>query len=673
MKISKQQLQDIVKSILFLTILCISYMGCSYLFRDTTESPARPNILDYYEEEENTLDVVFVGASNILRYWNPMEAWNNYGFTSRNYSVNEMQAASYLYSLIDALKTQSPELVVVEGRAFTRGISDEVSPGARRLYDAWDFGLDRVKAVTYYCQKSGIFWPEALTLHLDLIYNHSKYEALIEKRSWELADNRLGDFVLGNICKGYCWSPIHTHYEDPSANLNDQRGEIPPKTLDLCQELIDYCRENNIQLMFVATPMVITAEESSLLNSLSDYLQEQDVPFLNTNLCYDEMNVVFSEDFYNSHHMNALGADKFTNYFAAYLDEHYNLPDRRNEPEYELWHTAYETSLESINKTKKNLRDIVAKKAEAVTFAEQIKTEDDVLAWMSMAENSAFTTFIVSYKGATNNPSKESMFLMRNFGIQESYFDKNFMVVYQNQKVVFAKVNGRTQKGTVGTKKLEYSLGVSRDKQLVIDGVDYLQNLTDGIHFVVFDNNSNQVIDQVMFTVEQDGYLRMSRIPVEPRISTENALEQMKNTNDPSIWIPLAKNAAFSSLIVSYKEQAYLPSETSMLLLKEFGIQEDFCESNFMVVYQNQEVKFSKAKGRTHEGTVGTGKVKFSLGVSRDKTLTVDGVDYLENLTDGIHVVVFNNNTNKVIDQVMFIVQQDGSLKMEHIPVNFNP
>lgn len=75
----------------------------------------RANVIGIKEEKE--LDVVFVGGSSTLVYWQPLKAWHEFGFTSYNYSTNSNQAENIKYYIKDILKTNSPELFEVDLRA----------------------------------------------------------------------------------------------------------------------------------------------------------------------------------------------------------------------------------------------------------------------------------------------------------------------------------------------------------------------------------------------------------------------------------------------------------------------------------------------------------------------------------------------------------------------------
>ena len=49
---------------------------------------------------------------------------------------------------------------------------------------------------------------------------------------------------------------------------------------------------------------------------------------------YEELGLDFDKDYYNSKHVNYIGAEKYTRYLAAFLQDRYEIPNRRNDPNY---------------------------------------------------------------------------------------------------------------------------------------------------------------------------------------------------------------------------------------------------------------------------------------------------------------------------------------------------
>lgn len=514
MKIKKENVQNLVKAILFLAIIFMLFLFFTYLFRNTGRT-ARENILEYYEEEENSLDVVFVGASNVVRYWDPLRAWNEYGFTSRNYATLGMTADTYLYALKDALRTQNPKLVVVEARLFSRNYEKGIiTAGGRNFLDSLEYGFFRAEAVKYYCETMGISRKEALSLYIDLIQYHDNYETLIDKDHWALADNRVDDVEdYKRIYKGYGFIDKVAFFDDSTEiAMRDERSELEETAKKLYTDIIDYCQSNDINLMFVLTPIVVGENEVTRFNELAALAADYGVPFVDTNKLYDEMGIDFSQDFYSRNHTNILGADKFTDYFAAYLTENYDLPDHRGESVYASWDELYAKYSVDAETARENARKVIAKDQVALEVEVAMKASNNPAEWFAMANNSEITLLMAANEQMEGVPSAASQEVLNMVGITEDYFagSGELKLVY-NKKVKYKDFATGRQSGIIGEEDTPYSILLGEESEILIAEENYFDSSKEGIQIVAFDNNTEEIFDVICLKVASDGSLIMER------------------------------------------------------------------------------------------------------------------------------------------------------------------
>lgn len=336
MRLTKQGVWNFVKAVMFVLITISFIPFLTYYFRPTIDN-GRSIILDY-EAEESSLDVVYIGASPVVYYWDPMRAWNEQGFASRNYAVLSMHKATCLTALKDALKTQNPKVVVMDARRF---LSSGSESGARNYLDMMDIGWDRLKAVHYYCRVMDVSLTESISYYIDLIKYHDNYEAFEQEIDWNSEWRRKVEPDVDRF-KGFTAYVGHVYCKDPSDRLSDESRELQESSMETYIDIIEYCQENEIQLIFVAAPWQITEKASQGLNRLAEVAESYGVDFLDANRYYKEMGLDFSKDFINAKHVNIFGAEKFTSFVAEYLAKKYSLPDRRDEAEYSSWNEYYQ-------------------------------------------------------------------------------------------------------------------------------------------------------------------------------------------------------------------------------------------------------------------------------------------------------------------------------------------
>ena len=81
----------------------------------------------------------------------------------------------------------------------------------------------------------------------------------------------------------------------------------------------------------------------AVFNTAFDIVRERGYTVLDFNRpeMYEELGLDFNKDYYNSKHVNYLGAEKYTRWLTAYLKDHYDLPDHRGQAGYESWEDAF--------------------------------------------------------------------------------------------------------------------------------------------------------------------------------------------------------------------------------------------------------------------------------------------------------------------------------------------
>ena len=82
----------------------------------------------FYQEEENSIDVLMLGSCNIYSSYSPIIAYDKSGITSYVYASPDQELVISYHYLKEALKTQDIKLVVLESLFLT------CEPTAKREY-----------------------------------------------------------------------------------------------------------------------------------------------------------------------------------------------------------------------------------------------------------------------------------------------------------------------------------------------------------------------------------------------------------------------------------------------------------------------------------------------------------------------------------------------------------
>src|SRR5574344_1279692 len=105
-------MKGFIKSFFFLILFCLILLVLSSVFRPTWNTD---DILNGYKnEQQNSLDVLFIGDSDIYNGISPMEIYEKYGITSYDFASSAASNLLMYYMLQEALKTQSPKVVIMD-------------------------------------------------------------------------------------------------------------------------------------------------------------------------------------------------------------------------------------------------------------------------------------------------------------------------------------------------------------------------------------------------------------------------------------------------------------------------------------------------------------------------------------------------------------------------------
>lgn len=507
----KSTVKNLINAILFICIIVVVITGCTYLFRNT-EGAGRQNIIGIKSEPHDTLDVVYIGGSCVYRYWDTMKAYNDYGFTSYDYSVSGMAAATTISCIEDVYKTQNPQLIIFDIRKLLSGYeSDEIGRDSRNVHDSVDLSWNRLKSIAYFCKLNNISFKDALAGYVDIMEYHDNYDALSDPLHWSLINNR--EKVLeSNRYKGFVLYPRQNIYFEPDSSIftdeKQQLGEVADRVL---KDLLDYCRDKNINILFTSSPYVISEKNLREINYIESVAAEYGVPVVNANRHYSDMGLDFNTDFDDADHVNNYGSDKYTSFLGAYLTQNYNLPDHRNDDKYHAWNDLYDNEYTEQKESTLQMTDIIIdKKLGAYNNESDMRMLTDAYEWLRLAENDNYTLFISLDKAYDSTISDEALFFLDAFGITQGGLEFGAHISVYSGEVKYHSTGYETYAAGTDDETLTYEITTAENSSQIIINEEPYSFEQAGIHIIAYDNNTNTVFDKVFMDIEGDGNLNIS-------------------------------------------------------------------------------------------------------------------------------------------------------------------
>lgn len=254
-------------------------------------------------EPKNTLDVLFMGDSEVYTSIDPLSMWREHGFTSYDVSTSA-QPLPYTRSLLArALERQTPRLVVLETNMLFRKVTME---------DA--------------------LWRQVAEVFPVLEY-HNRWKSL---KPIDICAEPKATWTDPN--KGFCPrdsvvpSSVQNHMKP-----TDKAAEIPRLNQFYLDRIIALCQEHDIPVLLLSTPSTINwnaKRHNAVENYLKAHTEFTNVAYLDLNL-EEGLDIDWALDTCDGgDHLNQQGANKVTTFVGTWLTEHYSLPDHREGANY---------------------------------------------------------------------------------------------------------------------------------------------------------------------------------------------------------------------------------------------------------------------------------------------------------------------------------------------------
>ncbi len=333
-------IKRILRVSVFIIIFVYLFIHVSYIFREPL-SHTREHTTGFYAEKDNTVDVIVIGTSCTFSAIAPMQLWGEHGIPAYDLCTNVMLEESMKHVLREAVKTQDPELVIIDiapfmngHRAATYSSGGSVDKQALRYNtDGFKMSLNRISLINELVDDK----KERFNYYLDLMYYHSNPEPAKSYWNWEMK----------NPSKGYSNLQIENLYDDDKeAVYSDKKYEINEDEIRELDRLLDEAGRIRGHVLFISEPYINVEGKEEIdyrASYFQKYIEDKGFDFLNMHDLRARIGVKGDEDYsmdYN--HYNIHGAMKITSYLGDYIASSYGLPDRRGDARYDEWNREYE-------------------------------------------------------------------------------------------------------------------------------------------------------------------------------------------------------------------------------------------------------------------------------------------------------------------------------------------
>lgn len=278
---------------------------------------------DFYRLPDNSIDVLNIGSSHVGVNVDPEILLGQYGIKSYNLWASVQPTWDSYYYLVEALKTQTPELVCME--TFIATTELEYSDYSRIIYNV--MGIKDLRT-----RYDAIQVSAAEDLRKDLLLEWPTYHTRYSELSEDDFNRYFWNYKMssGKIDSGYN-SFVN---EEPVIISTDNRAPLTKKSEVYLRKIIELCREKEIPLLLFTTPYTAPETDQQKYNRIAQIAEEYEQGVVYKNFLYDinQIPVDFAVDYADGGgHFNNVGIEKFTMYFGRYLKENFNITVRNEE------------------------------------------------------------------------------------------------------------------------------------------------------------------------------------------------------------------------------------------------------------------------------------------------------------------------------------------------------
>ncbi len=337
-------MKNVVKIISFVAIFLILFkIVFNVLWLEKT------SINYFYEEPKNSLDIVYVGSSNVISHFNPTLAYNEYGFTTGLFAYHSQSFLTVKYFIEEAKKYQNPKIFVIDlGQILNDNLPDEGR--IRNGVDSMKFSLNRLNLINELLENNGENNKNYINYYFSFVLYHNKWKDVFKGTAKR---------ERNDLYKGYSFSEKIVKYDDYEWN-NDiiKLSNFNEKAL---LDLLKYIKDNDLNVLFIIPARTYDNGGIKKLNYAKNLIERENYQVINFNNLED-FKIDYKTELCDYAHLNVYGATKFTLYFGKYLKENYDLNDCRNIYIYNSWKSEYERFKKNFNSyVKKDFDTILLK------------------------------------------------------------------------------------------------------------------------------------------------------------------------------------------------------------------------------------------------------------------------------------------------------------------------
>ncbi len=284
------------------------------------------HIKNFFKEPDNSMDVGFVGASEMYADYSPPLAYKKYGFTGYNFCFEGAPGQLYNAMIDVYLDHQSPQLMVIEINGFLyKEWYAERDVNYQKFIDNLPFSLRKLQIIHDYVDED-----DRINYYVPMVSYHSNWKGPVFQsgRALALFKNSFSDYSMTKSLG----TRSTTESQRAVLRRYKKKDQITDWGLEELRKTVAYCKEKGIEkILFLRAPHKAPMPKKTV-KQIREIIEGAGYDFLNCERkISEEIGIDESTDYYNDDHLNVLGCEKFTDYLGNYIMTNYDITTDHSE------------------------------------------------------------------------------------------------------------------------------------------------------------------------------------------------------------------------------------------------------------------------------------------------------------------------------------------------------
>lgn len=296
----------------------------------------------FEKEPENSIDVIALGSSATYTGYSAAYAYKEFGFTSYPYALSGSYCNIWKLAVQNILRTQKPKLVVVDvfGGSYRHEAGAKRDSAVYMLSESMPLSLEKIRTLKEIAKTTETATP--LSLSFPIIKYHANYTKTLKSLKGRIAIERYGPSPLKGIEDNSFVGDLKPLTEE---SITSETEPLDKETEEIICSFIDYCKENDVQLLFVKLPFVPVYEKdfvaSKKQNRVLELAESKGCATLNLQTSFYEIGLDPATDYGDRGHVNIFGQKKVTEAIGSYVQEQMGIgPSELDGPVKDSWEEA---------------------------------------------------------------------------------------------------------------------------------------------------------------------------------------------------------------------------------------------------------------------------------------------------------------------------------------------